>query len=161
MSSQKHPTMVKVWDPLVRIFHWSLVILFSIAYVSEDNLMQVHVWAGYGILGLVAFRLVWGAIGTRHARFSDFVKKPQMVFHYLHDMLHGGAKRHLGHNPAGGAMVLLLLAFLTSTGISGVALYGIEESMPVRLPAGFKTGHTSWKTSLKRPMNSWQIRPCS
>jgi cytochrome b len=127
MSLQKRPATIKVWDPLVRIFHWSLVIFFSIAYVTEDDFMQLHVWAGYGILGLVAFRLIWGLIGTRHARFTDFVKKPHVVFKYLRDILHGSAKRHLGHNPAGGAMVLLLLAFLTGTGISGVALYGIEE----------------------------------
>jgi cytochrome b len=127
MSLQKHPTTIKVWDPLVRIFHWSLVIFFSIAYVSEDDFMQLHVWAGYGILVLIAFRLVWGLIGTRHARFTDFVKRPQAVFQYLRDILHGSAKRYLGHNPAGGAMVVLLLASLTATGISGLALYGIEE----------------------------------
>jgi cytochrome b len=127
MSPQKHPATIKVWDPLVRIFHWSLVIFFSIAYVSEDDFMQLHVWAGYGILGLVTFRLVWGLIGTRYARFTDFVKKPRVVFQYVRDILHGSAKRYLGHNPAGGAMVVLLLLLLTGTGISGVALYGIEE----------------------------------
>jgi cytochrome b len=127
MLPQKHPATIKVWDPLVRIFHWSLVIFFSIAYVTEDDLMQLHVWAGYGILGLITFRLIWGLIGTRHARFTDFVKKPHVVFQYLRDILHGNAKRYLGHNPAGGAMVVLLLLLLTATGISGVALYGIEE----------------------------------
>jgi cytochrome b len=119
--------MVKVWDLLVRVFHWCLVAAFFVTYVTEDNLMSLHLAAGYMILGLVAFRIVWGFIGTRHARFGDFVKSPSTVFDYLGDMLHFRAKRYLGHNPAGGAMVIALLLSLIAAGVTGLLAYGTED----------------------------------
>jgi cytochrome b len=118
---------VRVWDPLVRGFHWSLVAAFTTAFVVEDSLLGVHVWAGYLALGLVLVRIAWGFIGTRHARFSDFVCKPRRVIGYIRDAVRLRAARYLGHNPAGGAMVLVLLALVASTGISGLALYGAQE----------------------------------
>jgi len=118
---------VKVWDPLVRIFHWSLVLAFFIAYFTEDDLLTLHVWAGYTVAGLVAFRLVWGLIGPRYARFSDFVYPPSEVKRFLRDTLYGRAKRYLGHNPAGGAMVILMLLSLILISFTGIALYGVEE----------------------------------
>ena len=118
---------IRVWDPLVRVFHWSLVAGFATAFIVEDDLLGVHVWAGYLVLALVAVRLVWGLIGTRHARFSDFVRGPGAVLAYLRDVVSLRAPRYLGHNPAGGAMILLLLIGLAATGISGLALYGAEE----------------------------------
>jgi len=118
---------VRVWDPLVRVFHWSLVAAFATAYIVEDDLLGVHVWAGYLVLALIAVRLVWGFIGTRHARFTDFVRGPRAVFGYVGDALRFNAKRYLGHNPAGGAMVIALLLLVTATGISGMALYGAQE----------------------------------
>lgn len=120
--------LVKVWDPLVRLFHWSLVSAFFIAYLTEDDLLDVHVYAGYLIGGLLVFRLIWGFIGSRHARFSDFVKGPGEVIAYLKSMFTLHPKRYLGHNPAGGAMVIALLLSLVMVTVSGVALYGIEES---------------------------------
>ena len=121
------PKRVRVWDPLVRVFHWSLLAGFATAFIVEDDLLGVHVWAGYLVLALVAVRLVWGLIGTRHARFSDFVRSPGAVLTYLRDVMRLRAPRYLGHNPAGGAMILLLLIGLAATGISGLALYGAEE----------------------------------
>lgn len=121
------PKRIRVWDPLVRVFHWSLVAGFATAFIVEDDLLGVHVWAGYLVLALVAVRLVWGLIGTRHARFSDFVRGPGAVLAYLRDVVRLRAPRYLGHNPAGGAMILLLLIGLAATGISGLALYGAEE----------------------------------
>ncbi|QGU33773.1 cytochrome b/b6 domain-containing protein [Thermochromatium tepidum] len=121
------PERIRVWDPLVRVFHWSLVGAFATAFILEDDLLGVHVWAGYLVLALVAVRLVWGLIGTRHARFSDFVRGPRAVLAYLRAVLSRRAPRYLGHNPAGGAMILLLLIALAATGISGLALYGAEE----------------------------------
>jgi len=118
---------IRVWDPLVRIFHWSLVAAFATAYIVEDDLLAVHVWAGYLALALIAVRLAWGFIGTRHARFTDFVRGPRQVLGYLADALHFKAKRYLGHNPAGGAMVIALLLLVSATGISGLALYGAQE----------------------------------
>ncbi len=118
---------VRVWDPLVRIFHWSLAAGFATAFIVEDDLLGVHVWAGYLVLSLIAVRLVWGVIGTRHARFGDFVHGPAEIKTYLVDVLRFRAPRYLGHNPAGGAMILLLLLAVTATGLSGMALYGAQE----------------------------------
>jgi len=122
------PTSVRVWDPLVRIFHWSLVLFFLTAYLSEDDFETLHVWAGYTVAALVAFRLVWGLIGTRHARFTDFVRSPRRVIQYLKDIPSGRAKRYLGHNPAGGAMIVALLCFLGGTVIFGMATLGADEN---------------------------------
>lgn len=118
---------VKVWDPLVRVFHWSLAAGFATAYIVEDNLLDVHVWAGYLVLTLIAVRVIWGLVGTRHARFKDFVRSPAEVRDYLIEVLRFRAARYLGHNPAGGAMILALLVMVPLTGISGMALYGAQE----------------------------------
>jgi cytochrome b len=118
---------LRIWDPLVRIFHWSLALAFALAYIVEDELLDVHVWAGYLVLTLIAVRLVWGLIGSRHARFSDFVRGPRQVIGYLRDAVRLKAPRYLGHNPAGGAMVVALLLLLASTGLTGMALYGAQE----------------------------------
>jgi cytochrome b len=119
---------IKVWDPLVRIFHWTLVLAFFTAYFTEDDWQSIHVIAGYTVAGLVAFRVVWGFIGTRHARFSDFVFSPSTVIAYLKDILYLRAKRYIGHNPAGGAMVLALLISLAGTTLTGMKLYAVEEN---------------------------------
>jgi cytochrome b len=120
-------TRVRVWDPLVRIFHWSLVVAFATAFIVEDDLLDVHVWAGYLVLTLIAVRLVWGVIGTRHARFTDFVRGPRQVLGYIRDAVRLKAPRYLGHNPAGGAMVVALLLLVGLTGLSGMALFGAQE----------------------------------
>ena len=118
---------IKVWDPLVRVFHWSLASAFFIAYLTEDDWLDFHVLAGYTVAGLVAFRLLWGLVGTRHARFSDFVRPPREVFAYLKDMATFHPKRYIGHNPAGGAMVVALLVSLLLTVLTGMSVYGAEE----------------------------------
>ncbi len=118
---------VKVWDPLVRIFHWALVVAFITAYVTAEEVEWVHVNAGYIVAGLVAFRVLWGFIGTRHARFSDFVKGPVLVLGYIGSIFRGNPQRHLGHNPAGGMMVLALLVSLAGTTLTGMKLYAVEE----------------------------------
>lgn len=118
---------VSVWDPLVRLFHWSLAGSFFVAYLSEDDWLDIHVWAGYVALGLIAFRLVWGLVGPQHARWSDFVKSPAQILAYLKDVIRFKADRHLGHNPAGGAMVVALMASVAATGLTGLALYGAQE----------------------------------
>jgi cytochrome b len=103
------PATVRVWDPLVRILHWSLVALFAFAFVTADEWDSAHETAGYVIASLVAVRIIWGLLGPRHARFSDFVRGPSTVARFLKDSASIRAKRHVGHNPAGGAMVLALL----------------------------------------------------
>jgi len=119
---------IKVWDPLVRIFHWTLVVAFFTAYFTEDELQDIHVLAGYTVAGLVAFRLLWGFIGTKHARFSDFVFSPSTIIAYLKDIFYFRAKRYIGHNPAGGAMVIALLISLAGTTLTGMKLYAVEEN---------------------------------
>ena len=119
---------VKVWDPLVRIFHWSLVSAFVIAYLTEDEFLNLHVWAGYTVLSLVFLRLLWGIVGTRHARFTDFVYRPHNVKQFLLDTLRLRAPRYLGHNPAGGAMIVLLLITLLLTTLSGLSVYAINDA---------------------------------
>jgi len=112
------PATVRVWDPLVRLFHWSLVASFTIAWLSEDA-KALHQGAGYVVLALVAVRMIWGFVGSRHARFRDFVPRPQGLLAYLRGLRGGHPRRYLGHNPAGGAMIVLMLAMLILTGGSG------------------------------------------
>jgi cytochrome b len=111
--------MVRIWDPLVRIFHWGLVASFAIAWITAENLKVMHEWAGYAAAALIGFRLIWGLIGPRYARFSQFVKSPSTVMAYLRDIVNGSEPRYLGHNPAGGAMILALLAGIGATAWTG------------------------------------------
>ncbi len=113
------PATVKVWDPFVRVFHWSLVALFVIAYVTGDEIERVHLAAGYAIAGLLTLRVIWGFVGPRHARFADFVRSPREAFRYLRDALLLRARRYIGYNPAGGLMVVALIVMLGGTCATG------------------------------------------
>lgn len=113
------PATIKVWDRFVRVFHWSLATLFLVAYATGDEVEKVHIAAGYAIAGLVGARILWGFIGPPHARFSSFVRRPREVFEYLRDVALLRAPRYIGHNPAGGAMILALLAMLIGISITG------------------------------------------
>jgi cytochrome b len=118
---------VLVWDLFVRVFHWLLAGGFLVAFVTEDELLGPHVWAGYLTLSLVLLRVVWGFVGTERARFRDFVFGPSRVIAYLKQVVRLEAPRYLGHNPAGGAMILALLLGVGLTGLSGLLLYGAES----------------------------------
>ena len=122
---------VWVWDPVVRLFHWSLVGAYVIAWATGDEMQYLHQIAGYMIVGLLVIRVLWGFVGTTHARFSDFVYRPSTVIKYLSDTARLRAKRYLGHNPAGGAMVLGLLVMLAVTCTTGIMIttetyWGVE-----------------------------------
>lgn len=122
---------VKVWDIIVRLFHWSLVVAFITAYISGEDESAVHIYAGYIVIGLIAFRILWGYIGSTHARFKDFIYGPGEVKDYLHSLLARKPKHYLGHNPAGGWMVLMLLVSLLITGYTGLEVYGAEGYGPL------------------------------
>ena len=135
---------VKVWDPFVRVFHWSLVVLFGLAFLTSEVSEKAHIWIGYAILALVGLRIVWGFIGSRHARFGDFVYRPSAVLAYLRDAVHLRAKRYLGHNPAGGAMVLALIAALLAVSGTGILMtldrfWGVKWIEEVHEAAAFAT----------------------
>lgn len=110
---------VEVWDPLVRLLHWSLVIAVALAWWTGDEMKLLHEWAGYVVLAIVSVRLVWGVIGTRYARFTQFVQVPKTVASYAKDVVAGTSPRYIGHNPLGGWMILALLATLLALGTSG------------------------------------------
>ncbi|MFZ0099489.1 MAG: cytochrome b/b6 domain-containing protein [Gemmobacter sp.] len=110
---------VRVWDPFVRIFHWSQAALIAVAWLTEDGPKTLHQTAGYIIAGMLALRVVWGFVGPRHARFSDFVRGPSTVLGYMRAMVAGREPRYLGHNPAGGAMVLALLLTVAGSALTG------------------------------------------
>lgn len=123
---------IYVWDPLLRLFHWLLVAAFTLAYFTGDEETSLHVYAGYTILGLLVFRLIWGLIGGRYARFSSFSLAPSAVVAYLGSLFSKKpSKDYVGHNPAGSWMVIALLLSLTLTGISGLKAYGEEGHGPL------------------------------
>lgn len=113
------PATILVWDPLVRIFHWSLVGLFAFAFLTGDELKTPHETAGYVIAGLIAVRVVWGLIGSRYARFSSFLNRPSTVAGFIGDTMRMKARRYLGHNPAGGLMVIALIAVIAVISLTG------------------------------------------
>ncbi len=120
--------IVKVWDPIIRIGHWMLVIAFFTAYLTEDDFLTQHTWAGYTVAIIVFIRIIWGFIGGRYAKFSQFMYRPSIIFQYIKNLLSCKPQHYVGHNPAGGAMVIALLFSLMITVLSGMKLYAVEEN---------------------------------
>ncbi len=112
---------VRVWDLPVRVFHWALAGSFGAAYVlaESERLRQVHVMLGYTVLGLIAFRLLWGFVGTHYARFAQFSFGPRAVLRYLGALAGGRPEHHVGHNPAGSWAIWAILGLGAATGITG------------------------------------------
>lgn len=131
-ASPAEPTgRVLVWDAPVRVFHWLLVACFAGAWLTAESeaWRLLHITLGYTMAGLVVFRLLWGFVGTRHARFSDFVRGPGAAWRYLRSLFAGRAEHHAGHNPAGAFAILALLglsALTTFTGWAGYSELGGE-----------------------------------
>lgn len=119
---------IEVWDPLIRILHWLLVLAFAVAYVTEGEPEFLHVWSGYLIVAIVALRLIWGFIGPEYARFIGFVRPASEVMRYLKDLVMLRSRRYVGHSPAGGAMIVALLLSLTATAFTGMAVLADEEN---------------------------------
>lgn len=114
-----------VWDAPVRVFHWLLALCFGIAWLTAESerWQLVHITAGYTMAGLVAFRILWGLVGTTHARFSDFVRGPRAVAGYLKSLVTRNPEHHTGHNPAGALAIIALLVLAALTVASGWAGY--------------------------------------
>jgi cytochrome b len=124
----------RVWDPLVRVFHWTLVACVLLNLLVVDDGEDLHQWLGYAASALVLVRVVWGFIGPRHARFADFFPTPRRVVNHVRALLGGETEHHWGHNPLGALMVFALLAMVLSLGLTGWmqtldALWGVEWLM--------------------------------
>jgi len=116
---------ILVWDWPVRLGHWLLAGGFVLAWLTSESeeMRLVHTFAGGTVVGVVLFRLVWGLVGTRHARFASFVRGPGAAFGYLKGLLTGRAPHATGHNPAGGWAIVTLLALGLLSGASGWLTY--------------------------------------
>ena len=125
------PPTVRVWDCFVRLFHWSLVASFVVAWLSAESRSDLHHWAGYAAAALIGFRLIWGFTGSHYALFRQFVRRPSTVMQFGKAMLRHEEPRYIGHNPAGSLMILGLIIAMAVTGITGWmytldALWGVE-----------------------------------
>lgn len=112
--------MTRVWDPLVRLGHWGLVGGVAVAWFTRHGGGKLHEWVGYAVLGVLCVRLVWGVVGSRHARFARFVRSPGHTLAYVRSLLSGHAPRHLGHNPLGSWMIVALIVVAFAAAGSGV-----------------------------------------
>jgi cytochrome b len=114
-----------IWDAPVRVFHWLMVLSFTGAYVSAESerWRLLHVTLGYTMAGLVGLRILWGLVGTRHARFSSFVRGPAAVKRYLLTLLRGRPEHHVGHNPLGALAIVAMLVLTLAIAASGWSIY--------------------------------------
>ena len=121
---------IKAWDIAIRVFHWALVGCFAIAFISSEDSPKLHVIFGYSVLLLVLFRIFYGFGGTKYARFSDFLCPPAQIADYLKGLLIRKPKHYVGHNPAGGLMIVILLLSLWSLTLTGLKAYGVKGHGP-------------------------------
>jgi cytochrome b len=113
------PVMVRVWDPVVRIFHWTVVVGCVLDLFVLEGGGTAHNVVGYVVAGALAIRMVWGFIGSGYARFSDFVPSPGRLARYIRALAAGRGERYVGHNPAGAIMILMLMALLAGVSVTG------------------------------------------
>jgi cytochrome b len=118
-------TTIRVWDAPVRVFHWLLAACFTGAYLTaeSESWRLLHVTLGYTLGGLIAFRLVWGVLGTRYARFGSFVRPPSELADYVKNLLAGRPAHFIGHNPLGGVAIVLMLIAGAAITATGYAVY--------------------------------------
>lgn len=122
-ADDDRPVVLPVWDLPTRLFHWLLVVLVAVSFTTGSiggNAMQYHEWSGFAILVLLVFRIIWGFVGGRPSRFSDFVKGPAVVWRYATALVRGNSEGYLGHNPLGGWSVLAMLLALLIQAATGL-----------------------------------------
>ena len=117
---------IKVWEIAIRVFHWTLVGCYALAFIGSENIPKLHVFFGYSVLFLVLFRILYGFVGSKYARFSNFLYRPSQIGDYLKGLLIGRPKHYIGHNPAGGVMIVILLLSLLSLTLTGLKAYGVK-----------------------------------
>ncbi|EJB07226.1 cytochrome b [Rhizobium leguminosarum bv. trifolii WSM597] len=110
---------VKVWDPVVRVFHWTVVVACTLNLFILEEGKYWHRMTGYVVAAAIGIRLIWGFVGTKHALFSDFFPTPRKVIDQIRGIVGRNEKRHLGHSPLASAMMLLLIALLMATVTTG------------------------------------------
>jgi cytochrome b len=108
-----------VWDLFVRVFHWTLVVCVLLNSFVLDDGETVHQWAGYLASALVLARVVWGFVGSRHARFTDFFPTPGRIARHMRGMWSGQVEHHWGHNPLGALMMMALMGLVLALGVTG------------------------------------------
>lgn len=115
----QRPTAVYVWDPLVRVFHWSLVTCVLLNQFVLEEGETAHEWTGYAAATLVGLRLLWGFMGSRHAHFADWWPTPARLSRHVRTLMNGQADDHPGHNPLGALMMLLLMGLVLALALTG------------------------------------------
>ena len=149
----------KVWDIPVRVTHWVLVLAIIGAYVTNKlglSYFRYHVWCGYTVIVLVVFRLIWGVVGSYHAKFRNFLRGPTTILSYMREQLKGHHTAYAGHNPLGSVMVVILL--LTSLLQATTGLFGNDEILNVGPLSGYVTQATSIElTSFHRKLFYWLL----
>ena len=117
---------VRVWDPLIRVFHWLLAAAVFIDWATDEP-RWMYLWLGYLAGALVILRVAWGFVGPENARFVSFVRGPRAMFDYLAGLIRFSSKRYRGHSPAGGAMIVALLIMIAATVVTGMANLAADE----------------------------------
>jgi cytochrome b len=146
MEMESGSQQLKIWDLPVRLFHWSLVLGFALAYLTaEVHILDVHVLIGYALIALLVFRLFWGFAGNQYARFKSFIFSPSQTLSYVRSLRSGHPEHYYGHNPAGALMVFGLLALLAAIFASGlVSLAVIDFEGPLLFLANWVSDDTSY-----------------
>lgn len=119
---------IRVWDPMVRIGHWLLVLCFGAVYFYSDK-FPLHVYSAYVIMAYMLFRVVWGFVGPPAARFSAFLFRPSVVIRHGIDSLVGHPRHTISHNPLGGLMIVMMMASMLASGVLGMMLYSAGQEM--------------------------------
>lgn len=120
---------VVVWDSFIRVFHWSLLLLFFVAYLTGDDKGPLHRYVGYAVLLLVIARICWGFLGTKHALFSDFLCSPAKGLNYLKELVTGKPTHYIGHNPAAAWMIIMLLSSSIIICLTGYAAHTTKRGL--------------------------------